>query len=62
MNLREVMDALASSNINVGGKVIEENGMEFVVRGIGLVNSLDDLKRIAVRSQEGLPIYLGRHC
>ena len=58
VNLREVMDALAESNINVGGKVIEENGMEFVVRGIGLVNSLDDLRRIAVRSQSGLPIYL----
>ena len=58
VNLREVMDALAGSNINVGGKVIEENGMEFVVRGIGLVNSLDDLRRIAVRTQEGLPIYL----
>ena len=58
VNLREVMDALAASNINVGGKVIEENAMEFVVRGIGLVNSLDDLRRIAVRSQDGLPIYL----
>lgn len=58
VNLREVMDALAGSNINVGGKVIEENGMEFVVRGIGLVNSLDDLRRIAVRTQDGLPIYL----
>lgn len=59
VNLREVMDALANSNLNVGGKVIEENGMEFVVRGIGLVNSLDDLKRIAVRSTDGPPIYLG---
>lgn len=58
VNLREVMDALANSNLNVGGKVIEENGMEFVVRGIGLVNSLDDLRRIAVRSSGGLPIYL----
>jgi copper/silver efflux system protein len=46
------------ASINVGGKVIEENGMEFVVRGIGLVNSLDNLRRIAVRSQDGLPIYL----
>src|SRR4029079_17554602 len=35
-----------------------ENGMEFVVRGIGLVNSLDDLKRIAVRVRNGLPLYL----
>jgi Cu(I)/Ag(I) efflux system membrane protein CusA/SilA len=58
VNLREVMDALANSNLNVGGKVIEENGMEFVVRGVGLVNSLDDLKRIAVRTAGGLPIYL----
>jgi len=58
VTLREVMDALSNSNLNVGGKVIEENGMEFVVRGIGLVNSLDDLKRIAVRTQNGLPIYL----
>ena len=54
VNLREVMDALAGSNINVGGKVIEENGMEFVVRGIGLVSSLDDLRRIAVRTERGL--------
>ncbi len=53
VNLREVMDALSNSNINVGGKVLEENGMEFVVRGIGLVNSLDDLKHIAVRMQNG---------
>lgn len=58
VNLREVMDALSASNLNVGGKVIEENGMEFVVRGVGLVNSLDDLKRIAVRTRNGLPIYL----
>jgi Cu(I)/Ag(I) efflux system membrane protein CusA/SilA len=58
VNLREVMDALSNSNLNVGGKVIEENGMEFVVRGIGLVNSIDDLRRIAVRTTEGLPIYL----
>ncbi len=58
VTLREVMDALANSNINVGGKVIEENGMEFVVRGVGLVNSLDDLKRIAVKMRDGLPLYL----
>ncbi len=58
VTLREVLEALGNSNLNVGGKVIEENGMEFVVRGIGLVNSLDDLRRIAVRTTNGLPIYL----
>ncbi len=56
VSLREVMDALTNSNLNVGGKVVEENGMEFVVRGIGLVHSVDDLKQIAVRTVNGLPI------
>jgi len=56
--LREVMDAISSANLNVGGKVIEENGMEFVLRGIGLVKSVEDLKRIALLSGNGTPVYL----
>jgi len=56
--LREVLDALSKGNLNVGGKVIEENGMEFVLRGIGLVHSIDDLKRIALRAPGGTPVYL----
>ncbi|MFA6319259.1 MAG: efflux RND transporter permease subunit, partial [Elusimicrobiota bacterium] len=31
VSLREVLDAVGQSNLNVGGKVIEENGLEFVV-------------------------------
>ncbi len=46
--LADVMSALGASNLNVGGKVIEENGMEFVVRGVGLVESLSELENIAV--------------
>ena len=37
--LGEVMDAVAQGNQNVGGRTIEENGAEFIVRGIGLVES-----------------------
>src|SRR3954469_21505970 len=36
VSLSQVMEAVGQSNLNVGGKVIEENGMEFVVRGLGL--------------------------
>jgi len=56
--LMEVMNAVKESNLNVGGKVIEENGMEFVVRGIGLVNSISDLENIVVSQNNGMPIYL----
>ncbi len=54
----EVMDAVKQSNLNVGGKVIEENGMEFVVRGLGLVNSISDLENIVLQGHHGTAVYL----
>ena len=56
--LADVMRAVESANLNVGGKVIEENGMEFVVRGLGLVKSTADLENVVLKSVEGTPIYL----
>lgn len=58
VSLQDVMEAVGQSNLNVGGKVIEENGMEFVVRGIGLVNSVSDLEQTVLTQREGTPVYL----
>src|SRR5665213_3901356 len=58
VTLQTVMDAVRQSNLNVGGKVIEENGMEFVVRGLGLVKSANDLENIVLQQNSGLPVYL----
>jgi Cu(I)/Ag(I) efflux system membrane protein CusA/SilA len=58
VTLQMVMDAVKQSNLNVGGKVIEENGMEFVVRGVGLVNSNADLENIVLTQSSGVPVYL----
>jgi Cu(I)/Ag(I) efflux system membrane protein CusA/SilA len=58
VSLDDVMTAVSQSNLNVGGKVIEENGMEFVVRGIGLVQSTADLEKVVLKEREGTPIYL----
>jgi Cu(I)/Ag(I) efflux system membrane protein CusA/SilA len=58
VSLKQVLDAVAANNLNVGGKVIEENGMEFVLRGVGLVKSTADLEQIVVVEREGTPIYL----
>src|SRR6185503_293429 len=56
--LSEVMKAISDSNLNVGGKVIEETGMEFVVRGIGLVKSVTDLEHVVLTERNGTPVYL----
>ncbi len=56
--LKMVMDAVGVANLNVGGKVVEENGMEFVVRGLGLVTSAKDLESIVLVERNGTPVYL----
>lgn len=58
VTLMEVMTAVQNANLNVGGKVIEENGAEFVLRGIGLIESTEDLELIPIKAIDGTPIYL----
>ena len=58
VTMMEVMTAVQNANLNVGGKVVEENGAEFVLRGIGLVTSTEDLELVTVKAMEGTPIYL----
>src|SRR3954453_993098 len=58
VSLKDVLMAVEQSNMNVGGKVIEENGMEFVVRGVGLINKISDLEQIVLMETNGVPIYL----
>ncbi len=58
VSLSEVMRAVGENNLNVGGKVIEENGMEFVVRGLGLVQNVADLENIVLTETNGTPVYL----
>ena len=56
--LQMVMDAIGKNNLNVGGRTLEENGMEFIVRGLGLITSAADLETIALTSRSGVPVYL----
>lgn len=58
VSLQDVLEAVEQSNLNVGGKVIEESGMEFVVRGIGLITSAKDLENVVLKEVAGTPVYL----
>ncbi|HXO20829.1 MAG TPA: CusA/CzcA family heavy metal efflux RND transporter [Thermoanaerobaculia bacterium] len=58
VSLKQVLDALAAGNRNAGGAYIEHGNEMYVVRGIGMVQSLDDVAEIAVASRGGTPIYI----
>lgn len=54
----EIFSAVAKSNVNVGGDVIEQNGQAFVVRGIGLLNNVEEIKNIIISHNSGIPVYV----
>jgi Cu(I)/Ag(I) efflux system membrane protein CusA/SilA len=58
VTLMEVLAAVQNANLNVGGKTVEENGAEFVLRGIGLVTGPEDLELVTVKAVDGTPVYL----
>ncbi len=58
--LQKIKMAIKNSNNDVGGRLLEMGEMEFMVRGLGYIKSVDDLKDIAigVSPKTGTPIYL----
>ena len=53
-----VVEAVQRSNNNVGGNVVEQGGQWAVVRGIGLIGSMEDVENIMIGSSGGTPIYV----
>ena len=56
--LSTVVAAVRDSNLNVGGNVLDANGAWLIVRGVGLIQSVDDVKQIVVGAAGGVPIYV----
>jgi Cu(I)/Ag(I) efflux system membrane protein CusA/SilA len=54
----DVFEAVSKSNIDVGAKAVEKNGVEFFIRGVGFIKSIEDLERVVIREQDGTPITL----
>lgn len=58
LSIGDVIAAVEGSNNNVGGKVVEQGGIEYVVRGMGLIRNVSDVEKIVVASRGGTPVYV----
>jgi cobalt-zinc-cadmium resistance protein CzcA len=52
----DVYNAINRSNINVGGDIIEKNDQAYVVRGIGLISNIDEMRNIIIKNVNNVPI------
>lgn len=59
LSIDKVIDAIRQNNNDVGGRVVEFTGREYMVRGLGYIKNIDDIQKIAVGSnRNGTPVYL----
>jgi heavy metal efflux system protein len=58
LSVQNVIDAITANNLNTGGNIIQRGGQGFVVRGIGAIHTIDDIKNIVVTSINGVPVFI----
>ncbi len=58
VSLDEVFIAVKTSNVDVGARTIEVNKVEYVIRGLGFVKSLEDIENAVVKVTDNVPIYV----
>src|SRR6516164_3932424 len=52
----DVSNAVSKSNINIGGDIIKKNSQAYVVRGIGLLNDINEIRNIIIQNINGVPV------
>ena len=58
ITLGDVVEAVNANNRNVGGQFLVLGSEEHLVRGVGLVETLEDIRNIAVKEEGGRPVLL----
>lgn len=56
VTMMEVMNAIRQSNLDIGANTMEINQVEYIVRGLGYVKSLEDIESAVVKVTENVPL------
>jgi Cu(I)/Ag(I) efflux system membrane protein CusA/SilA len=59
VTLGQIVEAISRSNSAVGGRVVQKNKAEYLVRGVGWIESPEDISRTVLESRNGVPVMVG---
>jgi len=54
-----VHEAIRTNNSNVGGNIVAQQSEQYIIRGVGLIRTEDDIRKIVLKSAGGTPVYVG---
>lgn len=58
LTIADVLNALARNNANAGGGILPQHAEQYLVRSVGLVRDLDDIRSIVLKETGGTPVYI----
>lgn len=58
VTMEDLFKALEKGNANTGGAYLEKDGTAFLIRGIGLAQSLEDIRNTVIKQNNGVPVYV----
>jgi heavy metal efflux system protein len=56
LSVDTVADAIRNNNSNVGGNVVSRASEQHIIRGVGLIRSEDDIRKIVLKAERGTPV------
>ncbi|MBZ0241760.1 MAG: efflux RND transporter permease subunit, partial [Bacteroidales bacterium] len=60
ITINDLIQIIKANNLNVGAQFIEKNSEEFIVRSVGLTQSIQDIENIVVKADDGTPVFLSQ--
>jgi heavy metal efflux system protein len=58
LTIADVYQAVGRNNANAGGGVLPQYAEQYLIRAVGLVRDLDDIRAIVLRERDGVPVYV----
>ena len=59
ITINQMITALTNANSNTGGGLLPSGEQQFVVRGVGLLKNIEDIKQVVITMNNGVPIRIG---
>ena len=58
LTINDVRNALAQNNANAGGGILPQHAEQYLIRSVGLVRNLEDIRNIVLKESRGTPVYI----
>jgi len=58
LSVQQVVQAIAANNSNASGGILPQVNEQYLIRGVGLIQSIEDIGNIVVKEQSGVPVFV----